>query len=45
MTQEPSTFNTVNVDGIRIFYREAGPKDGPRVRLLHDFPTSHLYRG
>jgi len=24
-------FNTVNVDGVRIFYREAGPKDGPTV--------------
>lgn len=39
-------FNTVNVDGIKIFYREAGPKDGPTVLLLHGFPTSsHMYRG
>jgi pimeloyl-ACP methyl ester carboxylesterase len=39
-------FNTVSVDGIRIFYREAGPKDGPTVLLLHGFPTSsHMYRG
>jgi pimeloyl-ACP methyl ester carboxylesterase len=46
MTKEPSMFNTVSVDGIRIFYREAGPKDGPTVLLLHGFPTSsHMYRG
>jgi pimeloyl-ACP methyl ester carboxylesterase len=39
-------FNTVNVDGVRIFYREAGPKNGPTVLLLHGFPTSsHMYRG
>jgi pimeloyl-ACP methyl ester carboxylesterase len=39
-------FNTVSVDGIKIFYREAGPADGPTVLLLHGFPTSsHMYRG
>jgi pimeloyl-ACP methyl ester carboxylesterase len=39
-------FNTVSVDGIRIFYREAGPTNGPTVLLLHGFPTSsHMYRG
>src|SRR5215470_2202174 len=31
---------TRTVDGIKIFYREAGPKDGPTVLLLHGFPTS-----
>ena len=31
---------TVTVDGIEIFYREAGPKDAPSVLLLHGFPTS-----
>ncbi len=31
---------TINVDGVEIFYREAGPKDGPSVLLLHGFPTS-----
>ena len=36
---------TVKVDGLDIFYREAGPKDGPAVLLLHGFPTSsHMFR-
>ncbi len=30
----------VKVDGIDIFYREAGPADAPVVVLLHGFPTS-----
>src|SRR4029450_2094290 len=39
-------FNTVSVDGIKIFYREARPKNGPTVLLLHGLPTSsHMYRG
>src|ERR1700754_1222542 len=28
------------IDGLKIFYREAGPSDGPVVLLLHGFPTS-----
>ena len=37
----PKTMHrTVNVDGLDIFYREAGPKDAPTVLLLHGFPTS-----
>lgn len=36
---------TRTVDGIKIFYREAGPKDAPVVLLLHGFPTSsHMFR-
>ncbi len=31
---------------VKLFYREAGPKDAPAVLLLHGFPTSsHQYRG
>ena len=36
---------TIKVDGIDIFYREAGPADAPVIVLLHGFPTSsHMYR-
>lgn len=36
---------TADVDGIGIFYREAGPADAPVVLLLHGFPTSsHMFR-
>ena len=35
----------VEVDGHRIFYREAGPANAPVVLLLHGFPSSsHLFR-
>jgi pimeloyl-ACP methyl ester carboxylesterase len=36
---------TVEVDGLDIFYREAGPKDANTILLLHGFPTSsHMFR-
>ena len=31
---------TVTVDGLTIFYREAGPRDAPALLLLHGFPSS-----
>ena len=38
-------YRTVKIDGLDIFYREAGPKDAPAVLLLHGFPTSsHMFR-
>ena len=38
-------FRKVGVDGIKVFYREAGPKDAPTILLLHGFPTaSHMFR-
>jgi len=37
--------DTVEADGIKIFYREAGPADAPVVLLLHGYPTSsHMFR-
>ena len=36
---------TIEVNGVEIFYREAGPKDAPTILLLHGFPTSsHMFR-
>lgn len=38
-------YKTVAIDGLDIFYREAGPADAPTVLLLHGFPTSsHMFR-
>ena len=33
-------YTTVDVDGLHIFYREAGPRDAPVLLLLHGFPSS-----
>lgn len=39
-TRSTFRYSTVNVDGVDIFYREAGPKDAPTLLLLHGFPSS-----
>jgi len=33
-------YRTIKVDGLSIFYREAGPKDAPVILLLHGLPSS-----
>jgi pimeloyl-ACP methyl ester carboxylesterase len=33
-------YRSVKVDGLSIFYREAGPKDAPTILLLHGLPSS-----
>ena len=33
---------TVRVEGVKIFYREAGDPNNPSILLLHGFPTSSL---
>ena len=33
-------YRTVKVDGLNIFYREAGAKDAPAILLLHGLPSS-----
>ena len=33
-------YRTIEVDGLSIFYREAGPKDAPTILLLHGLPSS-----
>jgi pimeloyl-ACP methyl ester carboxylesterase len=38
-------YRTESVDGVDVFYREAGPKNAPVFLLLHGFPTSsHMFR-
>src|SRR5258708_4256808 len=48
-TQQPGlsltqyvSIHTVEVDGLKLFYREAGRPDAPVLLLLHGFPTSSL---
>src|ERR1700728_78382 len=39
------TYRTANVDGFKVFYREAGAPDAPALLLLHGFPTAgHMFR-
>ncbi|MDQ7251069.1 alpha/beta fold hydrolase [Dongia sedimenti] len=33
-------YRTVTIEGLPIFYREAGPADAPVILLLHGFPSS-----
>jgi pimeloyl-ACP methyl ester carboxylesterase len=35
-----TTYHRMTVDGVGVFYREAGPKDAPTIALLHGFPSS-----
>jgi pimeloyl-ACP methyl ester carboxylesterase len=38
-------YRTAEVDGFKVFYREAGPANGTKLLLLHGFPTaSHMFR-
>ncbi len=40
-----TTYHTIEVEGLNIFYREAGAKEHPTIVLLHGFPSSsHMYR-
>ncbi|MBN3889346.1 MAG: alpha/beta hydrolase [Nostoc sp. JL31] len=40
-----TTYRTVSIDGLDIFYREAGSRNNPTILLLHGFPTSsHMFR-
>jgi pimeloyl-ACP methyl ester carboxylesterase len=39
------TYRSVNVEGLDVFYREAGNPAAPTLPLLHGFPTSsHMFR-
>ena len=39
-TSATTTYHRATVDGVGVFYREAGPKDAPTIVLLHGFPSS-----
>jgi pimeloyl-ACP methyl ester carboxylesterase len=39
-TSATTTYHRVEVDGVGVFYRQAGPADAPVVVLLHGFPSS-----
>ena len=39
-TSTTTTYHRADVDGVSIFYREAGPRDAPTVVLLHGYPSS-----
>ena len=41
----PIAYRTADVDGLKLFYREAGPASAPKLLLLHGFPSSsHMFR-
>ncbi|MEH2037300.1 alpha/beta fold hydrolase [Nostoc sp.] len=45
MDKVMTTFRTVSIDGLDIFYREVGSRSNPTILLLHGFPTSsHMFR-
>jgi pimeloyl-ACP methyl ester carboxylesterase len=38
-------YRTADVDGFKVFYREAGNTDAPKLLLLHGFPSAgHMFR-
>jgi pimeloyl-ACP methyl ester carboxylesterase len=38
--EHPTVYRTTQIDGLSIFYREAGPKEKPTLLLLHGLPSS-----
>src|ERR1700723_4813177 len=41
----PIRYRTADVDGFKVFYREAGPPGAPKLLLLHGFPSAgHMFR-
>ena len=36
----PVEYKAASVDGVSLFYRDAGPRDAPTIVLLHGFPSS-----
>lgn len=45
VNERQTSYHSVPIDGVDIFYREAGLKENPTIVLLHGFPTSsHMFR-
>jgi pimeloyl-ACP methyl ester carboxylesterase len=45
-TEHRVYYRSIRVEGINVFYREAGDSKAPALLLLHGFPTlSHMFRG
>jgi pimeloyl-ACP methyl ester carboxylesterase len=41
----PITYASTAVNGLKVFHRESGPADAPKLLLLHGFPSaSHMFR-
>src|ERR1700692_1951812 len=41
----PVRYQSADAHGFKVFYREAGPADAPKLLLLHGFPTAgHMFR-
>lgn len=40
MKENAVHYNSIKVNGLNLFYREAGPADAPVILLLHGYPTS-----
>ena len=38
--ERPTFYRTTQIDGLSVFYREAGPKGAPTILFLHGLPTS-----
>jgi len=38
--EHPTVYRNIQIDGLSMFYREAGPKDAPTLLLLHGLPSS-----
>ena len=44
-TDDAIHYRSQSIDGVRLFYREAGRADAPTIVLLHGFPSSsHMFR-
>jgi pimeloyl-ACP methyl ester carboxylesterase len=44
-TVPPIAYRTAEIDAVKIFYRESGASDAPKLLLLHGFPSAgHMFR-